>query len=215
MARVFIDGFESGKTELWDLVVGAWIVTGIAGMDGTYCLSCDSFGDYYAHKYYLAFRYRGDAASYASSMCYFFNGATQLARVRRNPTTGFLEVRRGTGSGTLLATGTIAVNVGTPILIEVHYKPHDTAGVFQVRVGGVLDINFNGDTTDGIRVGGDGGYYSSCWFDNVVLDNAAWPGDTRIQAIRPSAPGALTEWDTTVGANWDCVEEIPYFDTDG
>ena len=130
-------------------------------------------------------------------MCYFLNGSTQLARVRRNPTTGFLEVRRGTGSGTLLATGTIAVNVGTPLLIEVHYKPHDTAGVFQVRVGGVLDINFNGDTTDGttaidgIRVGGDGGYYSSCWFDNVVLDNAAWPGDTLIQAIRPSGPGAL------------------------
>ena len=227
MARVFIDGFESGKTDLWDLVVGAWIVTGIAGMDGTYCLSCDSFGDYYAHKYvpaapeyYLAFRYRGSNASYASSMCYFFNGATQLARVRRNPATGLIEIRRGTGYGTLLATGTIAVNVGTPILIEVHYKPHDTAGVFQVRVGGVLDINFNGDTTDGataidgIRVGGDGGYYSSCWFDNVVLDNAAWPGDTLIQAIRPTAPGALTEWDPSAGANWDCVEEIPYSDTD-
>ncbi len=213
MARVFIDGFESGKTDLWDLVVGAWIVSGIAGMDGTYCLSCDAFGDYYAHKYvpaapeyYLAFRYRGSSASYASSMCYFFNGATQLARLRRNPTTGLLEVRRGTGSGTLLATGTIAVNVGTPILIEVHYKPHDTAGVFQVRVGGVLDINFSGDTTDGataidgIRIGGDGTYYASCWFDNVVIDNAAWPGDTRIQAIRPSAPGALTEWDPSAGA---------------
>ena len=203
---------ESGKTDLWDLVVGAWIVTGIAGMDGTYCLSCDSFGDYYAHKYvpaapeyYLSFRYRGSNASYASSMCYFFNGSTQLARVRRNPATGFIEIRRGTGYGTLLATGTIPVNVGTPILIEVHYKPHDTAGVFQVRVGGVLDINFNSDTTDdataidGIRVGGDGGYYSSCWFDNVVLDNAAWPGDTLIQAIRPTAPGALTEWDPSAG----------------
>jgi len=87
-------------------------------------------------------------------------------------------------------------------------------------VGGVLDINFNGDTTDGataidgIRVGGDGTYYSSCWFDNAVIDNAAWPGDTRIQAIRPSAPGALTEWDPSAGANWDCIDEIPYSDTD-
>ena len=56
MARVFIDGFESGKTDLWDLVVGACIATGIAGMDGTYCLSCDGFGDYYAHKYVPAAR---------------------------------------------------------------------------------------------------------------------------------------------------------------
>jgi hypothetical protein len=76
-------------------------------MDGTYCLSCDAFGDYYAHKYlpaapeyYLAFRYRGSAASYASSMCYFFNDTTQLARLRRNPSFGFLEIRRGTSYGT-------------------------------------------------------------------------------------------------------------------
>jgi len=61
-------------------------------------------------------------------------------------------------------------------------------------VGGVLDITSTANTTDdataidGIRVGGDGGYYSSCWFDNVVLDNAAWPGDTLIQAIRPPLP---------------------------
>jgi hypothetical protein len=140
--------------------------------------------------------------------------------LRRNPTTGLLEIRRGTGTGTLLATGTIAINVGTPVLIEVHYKPHDTAGVFQIRVGGVLDINFSGDTTDGataidgIRIGGDGNYYASSWFDNVVIDNAAWPGDTRIQAIWPSAPGDLAEWDPSSGQNWDCVDEIPYSDTD-
>ena len=78
-------------------------------MDGTYRLSCDGFGDYYAHKYlpaapeyYLAFRYRGSSAQYASSMCYFFNGTTQLARLRRYPSSGLLEIRRGTGSGTLL-----------------------------------------------------------------------------------------------------------------
>ena len=59
-----------------------------------------------------------------------------------------------------MATGAIAVNVGTPVLIEVHYKPHNTEGVFQVKVGGILDIDFTGDTTDGataidgIRVGG-------------------------------------------------------------
>ena len=227
MARVFIDGFEAGDLKLWDLVVGAWIVSGIAGMDGTYCLSCDAFGSYYAHKYlpaapeyYLAFRYRGSSAQYASSMCYFFNGTTQLARLRRNPTSGFLEIRRGTGSGTLLATGAIAVNVGTPVLIEVHYKPHNTEGVFQVKVGGILDIDFTGDTTDGataidgIRVGGDGTYYSSCWFDNVVIDNAAWPGNTKIQAIKPAGAGNSTQWTPSAGDNYACVDEVPPSESD-
>ena len=227
MARVFIDGFEAGDLKLWDLVVGAWIVTGIAGMDGTYCLSCDSFGDYYAHKYvpaapeyYLAFRYRGSSASYASSICYFFNGTTQLARLRRNPSSGFLEIRRGTGYGTVLATGAIAVNVGTPFLIEVHYKPHNTEGVFQVKVGGILDIDFAGDTTDGataidaIRLGGDGGYYASCWFDNVVVDDAAWPGNTKIQAIKPTGAGNSTQWTPSAGANYACVDEVPPSESD-
>ena len=227
MARVFIDGFEAGDLKLWNLVVGAYLSSGVAGMDGTYCLNCDAFGDYYAHKYlaaapeyYLAFRYRGSSAQYASSMCYFFNGTTQLARLRRNPSSGLLEIRRGTGSGTLLATGTIAVNVGTPILIEVHYKPHNTEGVFQVKVGGILDIDFTGDTTDsataidGIRVGGDSTYYSSCWLDNVVIDNAAWPGNTKIQAIKPTGAGNSTQWTPSAGGNYQCVDEVPPSESD-
>ena len=227
MARGFIDGFEAGDLKLWNLVVGAYLSSGVAGMDGTYCLNCDGFGDYYTHKYlavapeyYLAFRYRGSAASYASSMCYFFNGTTQLARLRRNPSSGFLEIRRGTSYGTLLASGAIAVNVGTPVLIEVHYKPHNTEGIFQVKVGGILDIDFTGDTTDGataidaIRLGGDGGYYSSCWFDNVVVDNAAWPGNTKIMAIVPTGAGASTQWAPSAGSNFQCVDEIPADETD-
>jgi len=227
MARVFIDGFEAGDLKLWDLVVGAYLSSGVSGMDGTYCLNCDGFGDYYAHKYlaaapeyYLAFRYRGSSAQYASSMCYFFNGTTQLARLRRNPSSGLLGIRRGTGSGTLLATGAIAVNVASPILIEVHYKPHNTEGVFQVKVGGILDIDFTGDTTDGttaidgIRVGGDGTYYSSCWFDNVVVDNAAWPGNTKIQAIKPAGVGNSTQWTPSAGGNYQCIDEVPPSESD-
>ena len=227
MARVFIDGFEAGDLKLWNLVVGAYLSSGVAGMDGTYCLNCDGFGDYYAHKYlaaapeyYLAFRYRGSSAQYASSMCYFFNGTTQLARLRRNPSSGLLEIRRGTSSGTLLATGAIAVNVGTPILIEVHYKPHNTEGVFQVKVGGILDIDFTGDTTDGataidgIRVGGDSTYYSSCWLDNVVIDNASWPGNTKIQAIKPTGAGNSTQWTPSAGGNYQCVDEVPPSESD-
>jgi hypothetical protein len=227
MARVFLDGFEAGDLKLWNLVVGAYLSSGVAGMDGTYCLNCDGFGDYYAHKYlaaaseyYLAFRYRGSSAQYASSMCYFFNGTTQLARLRRNPSSGFLEIRRGTGYGTVLATGAIAVNVGTPVLIEVHYKPHNTEGVFQVKVGGILDIDFTGDTTDGataidaIRLGGDSGYYSSCWFDNVVIDNAAWPGNTKIQAIKPTGAGNSTQWTPSAGGNYQCVDEVPPSESD-
>ena len=129
----------------------------------------------------------------------------QLARVRRNPTTGFLEVRGGTGSGTLLATGTMAVNVA-PLLIEVHYKPHDTAGVFQVRVGGVLDIDFNGDTTDGataidgIRVGGDGTYSPPA---GLTTWSSMTPPGRGIPGSRPSGPPrpGPTEWDPSAGAN--------------
>ena len=52
-------------------------------------------------------------------------------------------------------------------------------------------------------------------FDNVVIDDAAWPGKTNIQAIRPDrSRGNSTQWTPSAGANWDCVDEVPASDAD-
>ena len=234
MARVFIDGFEAGDLKLWD-VFGATIASGSL-MNGVYCLNCNTTNFYYAQKtipaaaeYYLAFRYLAMSANYSDCVCSFYNGTTQLGKIRRNVITGVLTFYRGTGAGTAIATGVIPVPLSAPTLIEVRYKPHDTAGVVQVKINGVLDsgLDFSvapKDTTDGattidgIRFGSDSTNYPSCYFDNIVIDNAAWPGDTQIQVILVTGAGAVAaQWtpvSTPASLNFECVDERPASEAD-
>jgi hypothetical protein len=48
----------------------------------------------------------------------------------------------------------------------------------------------------------------------VVIDNAAWPGNTKIQAIVPAAAGNSTQWAPSAGANYQCVDEKPPSEAD-
>ena len=227
MARVFIDGFEAGQLDLWDLVCNASVATGIGGMDGAYCVNLTSndkaiYKDVpAADEYYVAFRYKIISPGGSGTIISFTNGATRLGTLTFDSTSRLLQARRGDESGAILGTGTTAFVNNTVALIEVHYKPHDTTGIFQVKVNGVLEIDFSGDTTNNAlqinriifgRSVTSGWVYG--YVDNVIIDNAVWVGDTRIQAIKPTGPGNSTQWDPSAGANWDCVEEVPASDTD-
>ena len=104
----------------------------------------------------------------------------------------------------------------TTYLFEVRYKPHNSEGVFQVKVNGILVINFSGDTTDGaatitgIRFGHAGTWYNGGgYWDNIVIDGAAWPGDTKIQGLVLTGAGAAAEWAPSAGGNYQCVDEKP------
>ena len=223
MARIFIDGFEAGDLKLWD-TVGNDAAIAAGGMDGSYCLNLNTISISYlayvekivpsAAEYYVAFTHKGGTAypDYIRAILSFYNGTTLLGRITRNITSGFLEVRRG---DTVIATGGVYVSKTATTLIEVRYKPHSD-GVFQVRVNGVLDITFSGNTTSGfvtidrIRFGSissDG--WPNCWIDNVVIDNAAWPGNTKIQGLVVNGAGAANEWAPSGDLNYQCVDEKP------
>ena len=226
MARVFIDGFEAGDLKLWDTKSAAAAVsTGITGMDGTYCLNLNGISESIqknlpeASEYYVAFRYRCTAATSSAygSIMGFYNGTTLLAALKAN----YLGVFEAYRFATLIASGgSFAVN--TTYLIEVRYIPANSGGVFQVKVNGLLVIDFSGDTTNSatiinsIRFGG--GILSYVWaylyVDNVVVDNAAWPGNTYIQAIKPIGAGNSTQWTPSAGDNYACVDEVPPSETD-
>ena len=222
MARVFIDGFEAGDLKLWD-VIGETpdMVSSIAGMDGTYCVYVGS-SEYFqralpaAAEYYFAFRFIPDSASIVN-IIKLYAGATAIGLITRS-SAGFLEARVGS---TVVATGP-ALLLLTTYLIEVRYKIANSGGIIQVKADGILVIDYSGDTQPGadttmnqMRLGYDGGSnFGAAWFDNVVVDNAAWPGNTNIQAIRPTGAGAAANWTPSAGNNWDCVEEVPANETD-
>lgn len=221
MARVFIDGFESGSLQLWEAVVGASIISALSGMDGNYCVDCYGTAQKYIKKnisalseVYIAFRF---IPKLTSRFLGFYNGTTLLAKLQISGNGGYVQAYRGT---TLIATGSTVINYDSAYLFEVKYTPHGTTGDFKVKVNGILDIDFSGNTTpgatsvDGIMLSNNDGNIAPGYFDNVVIDDANFPGNTRIQAIKPTASGNSTQWTPDTGSNWDRVDEVPPSDTD-
>lgn len=211
MARLFIDGGESGSGDLWDAGQQP-SASASTPYDGTYKLSIvtsASKSGFSNSELYFAFRYYRYAAT-AASVIGFYGSSTLLGRLYREGTSNYLQAQRGTL--TTLATGTHSIGDAWT-LIEVWYKPHDSTGRFVVKVGGITDIDYTGDTTEGGTTI-DQIQLSIGHYDNFIVDSAAWIGDTRIQAIVPSGAGTTTEWDPSAGSNYECVDERPYSDTD-
>ncbi|MEW6385900.1 MAG: hypothetical protein AB1491_00065 [Thermodesulfobacteriota bacterium] len=220
MARIFIDGFEAGQLDLWDAATFTIYSTNpidgsyhIRGMSGAYALknlpSAKS-------ELWVAFRYKPESVSLGNSRIFEFrNGTTVIGSIQQSG--NVIQTLRGTA--TVLATGSQTFGQNDVVLIEARFKPDNSAGVFQIKINGILDIDFSGDTTDGptsidnIRVYA---YSSSFYgnFDDVIIDDAGFPGDTKIQALKPTAAGNSTQWDPSSGSNWDCVDEVPASDTD-
>jgi len=149
----------------------------------------------------------------------FKSGSTVLASLRRDSATGLANAYRGDGA-TLLGSSVTSLALDNTYRLEIRYKPHGSTGVFQVKINGVLEINFTGNTTSGATTYDTfafetiSGQTGIGYIDNVIIDDAVWPGNTRIQAIKPLGAGSLTQWDPSAGANWQCVDEAPASEAD-
>lgn len=227
MARIFIDGFESGGYDLYASSYGSEAVISTAGLDmnGDYCLDLTAN---YANvqktitatdEIYAAFQWRPTAPSTHQPMLLLYSGATYLAALFRNNADNNLDAYRGT---TVIDSGSEVISNTTTYLIEIYFKLADAGGRFVVKVNGVTDIDFTGDTKDGADATFDGvrlGYYSSsfhakAYFDNLVVDDSAWIGETFIQSLVPTGIGNSSAWTPSAGDNYACVDEIPANDAD-
>jgi hypothetical protein len=225
MSRIFIDGFEGNNilaTGLWDGIFATpTITTGITGMDGTYCLSLNSSAGVSKTIVDTATLYGACLVRITNVggpfIIYTKNSAQSMVRITRNGTSYCIEVYR---DSTLIATGTHPVNINTTYLLEFYIYIHDTTGRVTVKLDGITDIDFTGDTkpstqtTINIFMLSTSSGSSYIYYDNIVLDNAAWIGNTKIQIVYPTGAGTTTQWTPSAGSNYACVDEIPYSDTD-
>jgi hypothetical protein len=225
MARELIDGFESGDLGLCSgQDPGAKVKTPVpTGMYGNYCCDLSTLGWYIkynlvaADEKYFAFKIYPTSTSHVR-MLTIYKGATVLMSLRRNVTSGKVELYIGS---TLTATGTAVLSASVTYLIELRYKIADAGGVAQVKVQGILDIDYSGDTKpgadtqmDSMTIGSVSTSYCYAYVDDIIVDTAAWIGDTRIQGVFPEGAGSVTEWTPSTGANWECVNEVPPDDAD-
>lgn len=229
MALIFMDGFEGGDLSLWDLSYGAAIIAAPSGLDGSY--ACDLKTTSAAHvskrfatksEIYIAFKYKFAAATepaYQQPIVTFVKGENKLASlVRSSGTPHTLGAALGL-AGTTLATSTTAPALNSIYDIEIHYKPHDTEGIFQVKINGTLEIDFTGDTTaadstvDGVYFGqfpGIGFLGQIGNLDNVFMDDANWIGRYLIQRLVLAGEGTYSGYS---GA-YTAADEVPASDTD-
>ena len=225
MARIFIDGFESGNYDMWDTSDGAVVISSSGlDMDGDYCLDLLSHTDYVqkaitaTDEMYFAFLWRPVSLSNDRDVITCYKDGSLIIKIRWEYPGEHLEAQLT--SGVSLSTGTASFNAGTTYLIEVRFKIADSGGRAVVKVGSVTDIDFTGDTKSGaetqfnqVRLGRDDAF-SDAHYDNFIMDDAAWIGDTKIQKILPTGAGNTTGWTPSAGNNWDCVDERPASDAD-
>ena len=103
----------------------------------------------------------------------------------------------------------VDLDAGVVYRIQVRYIPHATAGVFQVKLDGVLVIDYAGPTApsttnvDTVRLGmSQAEGWDSMYFyaDQVVLDDAAWPdaAGPALQTLEPSSIASGEAFGTAV-----------------
>jgi hypothetical protein len=225
MARIFIDGFESGTTDLW-VATSAVITTPKTGMSGSYCLSLDGAQKVVkreissATSIYGAFKYYQNNAGAASLyMCTLRSSGNLVFTISVQGNTGIITSATA-GASSVDATASIPYQI--TVNLEFYFYIDNTNGRMVVKINGVPYINFTGDTlgTHSTFNGFELGMVATStnvygFFDDVVLDDSDWPGNTIIQAIKADGAGNSAQWTTSVSTpNWQTVDEVPASDVD-
>lgn len=176
-------------------------------------------------EYFFAFNFYYEGFNYGRTLFGWRNALSTayLGGIRTN-SDGSLsyvagnDVLSGAATATSTATG-LMVNGGT-YTVEIRIKLDDSVGVCQVKVNGVMVLDFAGDTkptTDTtINFAGCMGAYNSTnktyW---VVMNNTdgsednTWPGLLKFATALPNADGSATGWTASAGNRYTCVNENP------
>lgn len=155
-----------------------------------------------------------------------YDGTTLHLDVRLNPS-GVLTTTR---NGTLLATGTIVLAANTYYFLEFRGTIADSGGRSVVKVNGVTDIDFTGDTRNAgnataniieLQFGSSSATYD---LDDLYICDAnggvndTFLGDVRVAALLPNGNGNSSQHTGSDGNSTDnylLVDETPFnSDTD-
>lgn len=141
---------------------------------------------------------------------------------------GRIQVRRGTGSGAIIATSThTPVISGSWVHIGWEVTIADAGGIVNVWLNGVQVITFTGDTKNagtstnidaisvpaGLNVFSDDLY----WNDNLGGVQNTFLGDLSVKEVRGNGNGASSQWVGSDGNSTDnylLTDEVPLNTTD-
>jgi hypothetical protein len=226
MTRIFTEGFEFGDMLFFNGTLGGGAaITSTNPRSGTYAFTCgtsgntgttETFPSALGELYFrIAIRDSNVASDAYSKIC-LYSGSTLVAGVRLYGNK-FNYYR----STTLISTGTLPAANSTWYLLEIHLIVGNS-GVFQLKVDGVLDIDYSGDTSPGSETTVDRFILfdgsTNPAFDDLALNDTtgavdnSWCGDGHIILLKPNANGDasdLTGSDGNQTDNYLLVDEVP------
>src|SRR5574340_1629974 len=153
----------------------------------------------------------------------FRNDTTELITLGLDTANQYFQILVG---GSVVATGTAIYQIDTFYLLEFRVKIDDTVGVAQMKVDGVIDIDYSGDTKPGtattinnlalvsnynVAVGA-----ADVFFDDLAINDTtgavdnSWCGDGRVIYLAPNAAGDATQLTPSAGANYAAVDDRPH-----
>ena len=127
-------------------------------------------------------------------------------------------------NGSEVAIGTPTHSDATWYLVEGYFKMSDTSGSGILKVNGITEIEYGGDTKPGtattfnrILLSGAGSGMGSplTKWDDIALNDTSgsvdnsWCGEGRIEKLAVNDNGDLNEWTPSSGSAWQCVDDIP------
>lgn len=137
---------------------------------------------------------------------------------------GAIEIRRGTSTGTLLATSAAGILVAaTYSYLEFSFTINDTTGAAEVKQNGVSVVSVSGaDTRNAgtsaattLRYGFT--VSASDWTDLYYNQSGYW-GDIRVEMLKPNGNGNSSQWTGSDGNSTDNYllvdDQTPNDDTD-
>ncbi len=147
-------------------------------------------------------------------------GGTELGSVRINTSTKAFDIY--TSTATLVASGTVPRLATTWYVVEIHVKIADSGGVIEVKVDGVSDVSFSGDTKPGSDTTASNVYWNASSnpsnIDDLALNDTSggvddsWCGDAHIYALTPNGNGNANQFTGSDGNSTDnylLVDEVP------
>lgn len=166
---------------------------------------------------YSRFYFRYDTAPSSGNSEPIF--ATQSAgsvlkfELRVTNSSGSIFLAAYNSAVTLLATGTTALSSGVWYRIEVLTGTGASAN-WEVRIDGTTEISGTDDLTTNnnakallgktVNRSGQGVDF---FYDDMLLDNGAWPGAGQIKSLLPDADGDNAQWTAGTGSTYTEVDE--------
>jgi hypothetical protein len=138
----------------------------------------------------------------------FFNGADVHAKFHLT-TTGQI---RSYGSGGLLDTSEVVLNVGAWHFIEIKVYCHTSAGTIDIKVDGKLitsltSIDTQDNATEILKVRFGGIYQTTAYLDDWYIADDKFYGDSRIYTIRPDSDETHSDFTPLSGSNYENVDD--------